>query len=120
MAIAGRVMKTLFTTFLYGLVLIGTAEAGMTRVAIMLNGEGCAVQRQMATDALSKISGVVNVDGRTIPDHLLVDVQGGDVTADQLLRTVNDMLSLTPCKAEEMKSCITADLALSHTLPAKD
>ncbi len=93
-----------------GVLLVGTVEAGMTRVAIMLSGEGCTAQRQALIDALSTVRGVVSVDGRTIPDHLLVDVAHEEAIAEQLVQTVNSAISSASCKAEEMKSCITADL----------
>lgn len=93
-----------------GVLLVGTVEAGMTRVAIMLSGEGCTAQRQALIDAVSTVRGVVSVDGRTIPDHLLVDVAHEEVIAEQLVRTVNSAISSASCKAEEMKSCISADL----------
>lgn len=100
----------LFAGLACGALLVGTVEAGMTRVAIMLSGEGCTAQRQVLIDALSTVRGVVSVDARTIPDHLLVDVAREEVIAEQLVQTANSAISSTSCKAEEMKSCITADL----------
>jgi hypothetical protein len=87
----------------------GPAGAGTTRVAIMLSGEGCPAQRQALIDALHTVPGVVSVDARTIPDHLLVDVAHKEVIAVQLVQTANRAIS-SSCKAEEMKSCITANL----------
>ena len=66
--------RALFAGLAYGVLLVGAVEARMTRVAIMLSGEGCTTQRQALIDALSTVRGVVSVDARTIPDHLLVDV----------------------------------------------
>ncbi len=92
-----------------GILFVEIAEAGMTRVSVLLSGEGCTAQRQALIDAVSKVRGVVSVDARTIPDHLLVDVAQEEGIAEQLVRTVNSAISSPSCKAEEMKSCITAD-----------
>ncbi len=104
------VARALFAGLACGVLLFGPAEAGMTRVAIMLSGEDCAAQREALIDVLRTVHGVVSVDGRTIPDHLLVDVAQEEVIAEQLVHIVNSAISSASCKGEEMKSCITADL----------
>jgi hypothetical protein len=102
---------------LLGGVLIEAVEAGVTRVAILLTGEGCAGQRQALADRLNNIQGIVQVDGRSVPDHLLIDVEDDRATAEQLVGKVNDTLASASCKAEEMKSCITADMAAHQLMP---
>jgi hypothetical protein len=89
------------------------AQAGTARISILLTGDGCAAQRQALADHLREVPGIVFVDGRSVPDHLLIDVEDGTPTVEQLVRRLNDALTSTPCKAEEMKSCISADL-MSH------
>lgn len=89
------------------------AQATVARISILLTGEGCAAQRQALANQLTAVHGIVFVDGHSIPDHLLIDVEDGTPTAEQLVRRLNDALTSTPCKAEEMKSCISADL-MSH------
>jgi hypothetical protein len=91
------------------------AEAGVTRVSILLTGEGCAVQRQALADGLNKVPGIIFVDSRSVPDHLLIDVGDGTSTPEQLVHRVNDLLASTSCKAEEMKSCITAELPFNQS-----
>jgi hypothetical protein len=91
------------------------ADAGVTRVSILLTGEGCAVQRKAVADGLNKVPGIIFIDDRSVPDHLLIDVGDGTSTPEQLVYRVNDMLASTSCKAEEMKSCITAELPFSHS-----
>jgi hypothetical protein len=66
-------------------------------------------------DGLNKVPGIIFVDDRSVPDHLLIDVGDGTSTPEQLVYRVNDMLASTSCKAEEMKSCITAELPFSHS-----
>jgi hypothetical protein len=56
------------------------------------------------------------MDGRSVPDHILVDVEDGTAAAEQLVGSLNDALASRPCKAEEMKSCISADI-LPHSRP---
>ena len=111
------VQALLLVGLLSGVGHVEVVQAGVTRVAILLTGEGCAVQRQALADQLNKGQGIVQVDGRSVPDHLLIDVESGTMTAEQLVGRLNDALASTPCKAEEMKSCITADIAGHQPMP---
>ena len=104
---------------LFGILPVEPVQAGVTRVALLFTGEGCAMQRQSLTDQLNRVQGIAHVDGRSVPDHLLIDVEDNTVTAEQLVNRVNDALASTPCKAEEMKSCITAELSFNRTPPAQ-
>ena len=104
---------SLFLGLLSGLLLAESVEAGVTRVSIVLIGQECAVQRPALADQLTKVPGIVFVDGRSVPDHLLIDVEEGTATVEQLVDRVNKTLGSQPCRAEEMKSCITADLILT-------
>jgi hypothetical protein len=111
-------MQTLLLLGLFlGFVLIEPALAGVTRVAILLTGEGCAAQRPALADQINRVPGIVFVDGRSVPDHLLIDIEDGTPTAEQLVSRLNDALASKPCKAEEMKSCITAELIPHHAMP---
>jgi hypothetical protein len=103
-------LKTcLFLGLLLGLLLAESVQAGMTRISIVLIGVGCAGQRPALADQLNRVPGIVSVDGHSVPDHLLIDVEDGTPTAEQLVSRLNDALTSKPCKAEEMKSCITAE-----------
>lgn len=117
-------MKTLLkASLLLGLSLsllpIEPVQAGVTRISILLTGEDCAAQRQPLADQLHQIPGIVFVDGRSVPDHLLIDMEENAATAEQVVSRLNDALASKPCKAEAMKSCITADLSFNHTSPAQ-
>lgn len=111
-------MKKFFLLGLFlGLLLAEPVQAGVTRIAILLTGKGCAAQRQALTEHLRTVEGIVFVDGRSVPDHLLIDVDDGTQTAEHLVGSLNETLDSTLCKADEMKSCITADLMIHKLMP---
>ncbi len=111
----GRSLKTSLLAGLWlGLVFAEPAQAGVTRVSLLLTGSGCEAQRHALVDQLSKIHGIASVDGRSVPDHLLIDVENSMATAEQLVTRANEVLATTPCKVEEMKSCISAELPFNH------
>lgn len=93
------------------LLLVGTVEAGSSRIALSVTGEGCDRQRSAMEAALKQLQGVKTVDFRTVPGHVLIDVEEGLVTADHLAKTVNETAGQgDSCQAEAMQSCITADM----------
>ncbi|MGD9726991.1 MAG: hypothetical protein AB7G68_15415 [Nitrospiraceae bacterium] len=102
-----------------GLLFAAPALAGVIRVSLLLTGDECSLQRQALSDQLGKIHGIVSVDGRSVPDHLLIDVEPNTATAEQLVLRANEVLSTTACKAEEMKSCISAELSVEHSEPTQ-
>lgn len=82
------------------------AEPGTERLTLMLSGTGCEALRDQLSEILGGSEGVRAVDGRSIPGHLLVDVERGRVTAEQLVHRLADMT--TACQVGLMESCITA------------
>nr|MBI3612251.1 hypothetical protein [Nitrospirota bacterium] len=93
------------------LLLVGTVEAGSSRIALSVTGEACARQQAAIEAALKQLPGVRAVDFRSVPGHILVDVEEGRVTADQAASTVNGLkVQDGACTAQEMKSCITAEM----------
>ena len=113
------IMKTSLLIGLWlGLLFADPAQAGVIRVSLLLTGNGCEAQRHAVADHLSKIHGIASVDGRSVPDHLLIDVENNMATAEQLVIRANEVLATTPCKVEEMKSCISAELPFNHAPPA--
>jgi len=82
------------------------AEPGTERITLMLSGIGCETLRDQLPGILGGSEGVLAVDGRSIPGHLLVDVERGRVTGEQLVHRVAEMA--TACQAGVMESCITA------------
>lgn len=116
----GRSLKTSLLIGLWlGLVFAEPAQAGVTRVSLLLTGSGCEAQRHALADQLSKIHGIASVDGRSVPDHLLIDVENEMATAEQLVTRANENLATAACKVEEMKSCISAELPFNHATAAQ-
>lgn len=95
---------------LAGLVLLASqADAAGARIALSLTGEACAPQREAIETTLSQMPGVRAVDLRSVPGHVLIDVEEDRVTTDQLAAAVNGLAAQRgSCTAEVMQSCITA------------
>ncbi|MBX3238043.1 MAG: hypothetical protein KF814_18000 [Nitrospiraceae bacterium] len=82
------------------------------RVALMLTGAGCPVQRARMAAVLSEFPSVRHVEFDTVPDHVLVDVESGSVAPESLRQAVLRSLGETKgCQVEVMTSCITASPA---------
>ena len=80
------------------------------RITLLLSGSACAENRQGIEHALKEIHGVHRADFLAVPDHILVDIETGTVTAEVLQDRGNDALAAYgSCRVEIMKSCITAD-----------
>lgn len=93
---------------------IAQAEPAHDRVTLMLSGPDCpSVQKGMAA-ALQQRTGVLQVDLDLMPDHVLVDIVRQELTEDMVAVTANQAMSGSQCRAEIMRSCITADMA-AHT-----
>jgi hypothetical protein len=113
-------MKTLLLIGLWaGLFFVDPAQAGVTRVSLLLTGDGCDAQRHALAVQLNMIHGIVSVDGKSVPDHVLIDIEESMATAQQLVSQANEVLATTACKVEEMKSCITAELSFNHATHAQ-
>jgi len=84
------------------------AESGQDRVTLMLNGPDCPSLQQTVTAALRQHTGVLRADPDLMPDHLLVDILRAQLTDEALAAAANTALAGTQCRAEIMKSCITA------------
>ncbi len=91
--------------------LAGRVEAGAHRIALSVNGEACDRQRAAIETVLRQLPGVRAVDVRSVPGHILVDVEEGRITADAVAAAANGLTAQGgSCTAQEMKSCITAEL----------
>ncbi len=87
------------------------AEPVRERIALSMSGQDCSSQRRSIVSALMRIPGVRQVDLDSVPDHVLVDVDGGAVTQEALKSAVDRSLPQgSPCHTEIMKSCISASL----------
>jgi hypothetical protein len=80
----------------------------------MLTGSECDSFSRDIDTALRELPGVRFLDGRSLPGHLLIDVDPEQVTADDLVRRVAELETTTgqtSCRAGVMQSCITAGIA---------
>jgi hypothetical protein len=77
----------------------------------MLSGPDCPAVRDRATTALQQHTGVLHVNTDLMPDHALVDIVRQEQTEDMVAVTANKAMRGSQCRAEIMKSCITADRA---------
>jgi hypothetical protein len=91
------------------------AESAQDRVALMLSGPDCPSVRDRITAALQQQTGVVRVDADLMPDHVLIDSVRQEVTEETLAATAHAMIGGRQCRAELMKSCITAEPSSHHT-----
>lgn len=80
------------------------------RITLLLTGSACTMSHGAIDHALQQTTGVRHIDLQAVPGHILVDIETGTVTAKTLEDRVNDILPTHPsCRAEIMKSCISAD-----------
>ena len=85
------------------------AEPTRERIALMLSGQDCPAQQQAVIQRLAGVAGVVQVDMSMIPDHVMIDRTSDRLTAEDFAALVNDAMAAGGlCRAEVMKSCITA------------
>jgi cation transport ATPase len=104
--------------FLVGLIFFfpGNAFATQERIALMLTGPACTQVHSTISRTLEQTAGVRRVDLQAVPDHALIDIEPGTVTAEALEHQVNDLLATHPsCRADIMKSCISADPRSANT-----
>ncbi|MEK7301220.1 MAG: hypothetical protein AAB072_08965 [Nitrospirota bacterium] len=86
----------------------GRAESAQDRVALMLTGPDCLSLRQQIVSALEQQAGVLRADQDLMPDHVLVDIVRPHLTEEELTAIANQAISGGQCRADIMKSCITA------------
>lgn len=87
-------MKRMAMGALIGMVMIvgagpGTAFAGEQKVTLMLGGKFCDAYLGDVSDALKKVSGVKDVDLKSLKGHAVVTVDSGKTKPDQLATAVN-------------------------------
>lgn len=86
-----------------------SAAAPKERVALMLSGSQCQEAQQTLEPVLRQTAGVFAVDGTSVPGHLLLDVEEGKVSAQDMLTVAQTTLGTAlSCQIEIMQSCITA------------
>jgi cation transport ATPase len=95
------------------------AESTHERVALMLSGSDCASSQQQIVSALEQQTGVLRADQDLMPDHVLVDIVRQQVTEETVAAIANAAIGGGQCRAEIMKSCITAELPSHDTDPPR-
>lgn len=86
-----------------------SAGAQKQRIALMLTGSHCREEQQALKTTLRQTDGVFFVDGSSVPEHLLVDVEEGKTSAQDILMVVQRAIRAPlSCQIEIMQSCITA------------
>lgn len=90
------------------------AESAHDRVALMLSGPDCPAVQHTLTAALQQHPGVLHVDTELMPDHVLVDIVRQGLTGETLAEAANATIGRSQCRAEIMKSCITAEPSGHH------
>lgn len=92
----------------------GRAEPAQDRIALMLSGPDCPDLRDKVTAALHRQTGVLRVDPNLMPDHVLIDIERQQLTEEELTAIANQAIGGGQCRAEIMKSCITAEPPPPH------
>jgi len=91
------------------------------RVALMLAGAACPQSHAALERKLAEVAGVRQIDLYAVPGHVLIDADTAVVGLDSLATRVNDILSAQPpCRAEIMKSCISADIRVPSARVAQE
>jgi hypothetical protein len=93
------------------------AESAHDRVALMLSGPDCPSVQKMMASTLRQQTGVLHVDTDLMPGHVLVDIVRSTLTDKILVARANAAIDGARCRAEIMKSCITAGPSSHHTDP---
>jgi hypothetical protein len=97
-----------------------SAGAPKERIALMLTGSHCREAQQTLETVLRQTDGVFAADGNSVPGHLLLDVEEGKTSAQDILTVVQTTLGTAPsCQVEVMQSCITAPKHTGANAPAK-
>lgn len=97
-----------------------SAGAPNERIALMLTGSSCREAHQTIDTVLRRTGGVFAVDGVGVPEHLLIDVEEGKTSAQDLLTIVRTAIGTDlSCQVEIMRSCITAPGHNRTDAPAK-
>jgi hypothetical protein len=95
------------------------AESTHERVALMLSGPDCPSSQQQIVSALEQQTGVLRADQDLMPDHVLVDIVRQQVTEETVAAIANAAIAGGQCRAEIMKSCITAEMPSHDTGPSR-
>ncbi len=100
--------------FLLSAIETARAEPAQDRIALMLSGPDCPALRNTVTAALQQQTGVLRANPDLMPDHVLIDIVRQHLTEEALAAIANQATAGSQCRAEIMKSCITAEPPPPH------
>jgi len=101
-----RILLTIAICFTSQLAFAGSS---LERITLVLTGTGCQASNEIEK-AFNGLDGVRAVDGRSIPGHVLVDIERGRVTGAELVHHLAALENARAnCHASVMESCITAE-----------
>jgi hypothetical protein len=89
----------------------------LERAALLLTGAGCRPSQQAIVEAFMGLDGIARVETDVIPDHVLIDYDGGRLKGEALADIVNELSAADDCRAAVMQSCITAGIE-SRVVPS--
>lgn len=95
------------------------AESASERVTLMLDGPDCPSSQQRVVSSLERQTGVLRADQDLMPDHVLVDIVREQVTEETVVAIANAAIGRDQCRAEVMRSCITAEMPSVGTGPSQ-
>jgi hypothetical protein len=85
-----------------------SAEAANQRIALMLSGPACEENHEELRLDLEMIHGVQAVDLLSLPGFVLLDVETGAASPDELTSVINGGNRVSrQCRAQIMESCIS-------------
>jgi hypothetical protein len=88
------------------------AESTLERAAFQLSG-ACTADHRERLSSLSTMAGVQSIDFTSVPNHLLIDIDRQQLSAQDLAPIVRRLMAESECRVEPMESCISAT-PLSH------
>ncbi len=80
------------------------------RLPLTLTGSDCSSKEAAITTALQAIPGVTGINFNRIPNHVLVDMTGGTISAADVVKRVNDAAASPQCKVEIIEGCISINM----------
>ena len=87
------------------------------RLPLTLSGSGCDSKEAQMTTVLQGIPGVTGIYFNRVPNHVLVDITAGTVSAMDVINRVNAAAASWQCKVEFIEGCISASMPTASAAP---
>lgn len=105
----------LFVTAAVPLFISGASASALERITLELSGPSCGSQRAELAATLSSLAWVRTIDFTSVPDHVLVDIDGEAIHHDDAIRLLTQAITSPSCYARAMQGCISAAVHPSRT-----